>query len=256
VPIATNDGVDASYHLDFGDASNSVVATYGKHNSELPNGGTSEARRQWAITDTVEYGRATAYVTYHEAHFTLTSLDSFFDAFRQFGPQGNAIADKYDPYNKLVTFFGLGGAYDPSNWFVMGEWATTDFRSVIGKSTGWYVSGGYRVAKFTPYLTYGAVKVDSNTSDPGINTTALPPFLVGPADGLNAGLNAILGSIPAQRTMSVGARWDFVNDFDLKLQLDHTRLAAGSPGTLSNLQPDFQPGGTLNLISIAIDFVW
>jgi hypothetical protein len=112
------------------------------------------------------------------------------------------------------------------------------------------------VAKLTPYLTYGAVKAESNTSSPGLNVAALPPSLAAPATGLNAALNAILGSIAVQNTISVGTRWDFMRNMDLKLQYDHTRLGAGSPGTLINLQPDFRPGGTVNILSIAIDFVW
>ena len=127
---------------------------------------------------------------------------------------------------------------------------------MFGKNTAWYASGGYRFGKFTPFLTYGSVKQDSNTSDPGLNLAALPPFLVGPATGLNAGLNAILGSAAVQTTISVGSRWDLMRNVDLKLQYDHTRHGAGSPGTLSNLQPGFRPGGTVDLVSVALDFVW
>jgi hypothetical protein len=84
----------------------------------------------------------------------------------------------------------------------------------------------------------------------------LPPFLVGPAAGLNAGLNAVLGSAPVQKTISVGVRWDFAKNTDLKLQFDHARLGAGSPGTLINIQPDFQTGGRFNVLSATIDFVF
>jgi len=146
--------------------------------------------------------------------------------------------------------------YNPRDWFVTGEWGTSQFHSVLGESTAWYASGGYRLAKFTPYLTYGALKANSNVSDPGLTVSALPPYLTGPAMGLNAGLNAILGSIAIQRTTSAGLRWDFMKNVDLKLQYDHTGLGAGSPGTLINLQPGFQRGGTVNLFSAAIDFLW
>jgi hypothetical protein len=47
-----------------------------------------------------------------------------------------------------------------------------------------------------------------------------------------------------------------VKNVDLKLQYDHTDLGAGSPGTLLNIQPGFRPGGTVNLVSIAVDFLW
>jgi hypothetical protein len=214
------------------------------------------ARRQWNISDTIEYGAATLRIAYQRANLTLDGLHTFFGAFRHFGPQGNALADKYDPYRKPLQFIGIGAMYSPRDWVVTGEWGTSQLHSVLGESTAWYVSGGYRLAKITPYLTYGALKANSNTSDPGINVSTLPPSLAGPAAGLNSGLDAILGSIAVQRTTSVGLRWDLTKNVDLKLQSDHTRLGAGSPGTLINVQPAFRPGGTVNLFSIAIDFVW
>jgi hypothetical protein len=188
--------------------------------------------------------------------FTLDGLDAFVGAFGQFGPQGVALEAKYDPYRKPLEFIGIGAMYNPRDWFVTGEWGTQQLHSVLGESTAWYVSSGYRVAGFTPYLTYGALKANSNTSDPGLNASVLPPYLAGPAMGLNAALNAILGSIAVQHTTSAGVRWDFLKNVDLKLQCDHTRHGAGSPGTLINLQPGFEPGGTVNLFSAAIDFLW
>jgi hypothetical protein len=186
---------------------------------------------------------------------SVDGFDALFDAFRQFGPQGNALADKYATRDKRVTFIGIGGMYDPGKWFVLGEWGTTDLRSVLGASTGWYATAGYRLTKLTPYLTCAAVKGDSATSSPGLNPSLLPPSLAALAAGLNAGLNAALSATAVQRTISLGLRWDFTHTIDLKLQFDHTRLGAGSAGELTNLQPGFVPGGTVNLLTATIDFV-
>jgi Gram-negative porin len=256
VPVASSDGVDVSYALHIGHVVQTLMGTYGATDSTQPGGGASAARRQWTLSDTIEFGSLTAHLTYQQANLTLSSLHTLFGAFRQFGPQGNALADTYDPYNRRLTFFGIGAMYDPGSWFLAGEWGTTDLHSVLGKSTAWYASAGYRLGRLTPYLTYGELEANSNRTDPGLTVSELPPFLAGPANGLNAALNSILGSIADQNTISVGARWDFVKNVDLKLQFDHTRLGAGSPGTLVNLQPDFQTGGTLNLFSVAVDFVW
>jgi hypothetical protein len=86
--------------------------------------------------------------------------------------------------------------------------------------------------------------------------SALAPDLVGPATGLNTTLNEILALAAVQRTISVGSRWDVMRNIDLKLQYDRINLGAGSAGTLINVQPGFQRGGTVNLLTIAIDFVW
>jgi hypothetical protein len=256
VPISDSDGMDASYKVHWGDFVHSVTGSFGKNNPALPAGqGTAQARNLWLISDTIEYGAASAHISYQEAHLTVSSLNRLFDAFRQFGPQGMALANKYDQADKLVSFIGVGAMYDPGRWFALGEWGHDDFHSVLGANTAWYVSGGYRLAKLTPYLTYSEVTVNSNTSDPGLTLSALPPFLAGPAAGLNAALNTTLASPAVQKTISVGARWDFIKNVSLKLQYDHTRNGAGSHGTLINIQPGFVPGGNLDLFSVAIDFV-
>jgi len=40
------------------------------------------------------------------------------------------------------------------------------------------------------------------------------------------------------------------------VQYDRIELGSGSPGTLVNLQPSFRGGGSVNLVSITIDFVF
>jgi hypothetical protein len=157
VPISNSDGVDASYKLHVGDFVNTVVGSFGKNNPGLPanqGGGTARARALWLISDTIEYGAATAHITYQDVHLTVPGLNRFFDAFREFGPQGSALANEYDQDDKLVSFIGVGAMYDPGRWFALGEWGHDNFHSVLGSNTAWYVSGGYRLAKVTPYLTY------------------------------------------------------------------------------------------------------
>ncbi len=47
-----------------------------------------------------------------------------------------------------------------------------------------------------------------------------------------------------------------MKNLDLKLQFDHSDLGAGSAGNLGNVQPGFRPGGSYNLVSIAVDIVF
>jgi hypothetical protein len=256
-PVNNSDGVDANYRLPVGGGVHSLSASYGRTYIKLPGGDSADVRRLWIISDSAEYGAATVHLSFAQGRFTFSQneLDTLFNTLRQFGPQGNALADKYDVDDKLVQFIALGAMYDPGGWFVMGEWGRRELHSVFGKSTAWYVSGGYRVAQLTPYLTYAEVTANSNTSDPGLAVSALPAFLAGPATALNAGLNSALRTIAVQRTTSAGVRWDFAKNVDLKVQYDYILLGAGSPGVLSNLQPGFQPGGTVSLFSAVIDFV-
>jgi len=255
-PITASDGVDASYQLRIGDITNVLQAHYGKSDNELPNdAGDIKAKQLWGLAYTGEYHDTTVHIGYETSNVTLDGFNPIFDAFRQFGPEGIALADKYDFDNKALSVVTVGAHYHPGEWFVIGEVAHIDSHTFSGTATGWYLSGGYRLGKFTPYLTYARATAD-NLSDPGLNLSTLPPPAVGPAVGLNAALNSLLSTKPVQNTLSIGGRWDFMTNAALKLQYDHTDIGAGSSGVLSNLQPGFKPGGTVNVFSATIDFVF
>jgi predicted porin len=138
----------------------------------------------------------------------------------------------------------------------MAEWGRVDTRSLLGTKVAWYASGGYRFGKITPYVTYARARADSPTSDPGIPLAGLPPPAAFAAAQLNAGLNQQLNLIPRQSTVSVGARWDFAKNAAFKIQYDHVDLDAGSTGTFGNVQPGFQPGGRVGILSATVDFVF
>jgi len=257
VPVTASDGVDASYRAHVGDFTQTVQANYGSSRQTLPHGGgTFKAERAWGITYTLEYHAATVHLAYQRPHLTVDSVKPIFDAFRQFGPAGIALADKYDVDNKPLSIIAIGATYDPGKWFATAEWTHTENRSILGKGTGWYVSGGYRFEKFTPFLTYSQATAD-NLSDPGLDLSTLPAGQARQqAAGLNAALNAILGQKIIQNTVSIGGRWELTRNAALKLQFDHTRIGAGSAGVLTNLQPGFQRGGKVNVISATVDFVF
>ena len=253
--LSSSDGVDTSYRLHVGELTDTIQLSFGNNETKLTgNNGVSDARSIWSISNTIEYGPLTTRITYQSADVTATALNALFGAFRQFGPQGVAIADRYNA-DKHTSVLGIGASYDPGDWFVTSEWLQMKTHSIVGKRTSWYVSSGFRFGEFTPYAMYARAQAD-NLSDPGLTLSALPAFLAGPATRLNAGLNSGLSRKPVQGTVSLGARWDFMKNVDLKLQVDHTRIGAGSTGVLINFQPDFQLGGKVNLFSAAVDFVF
>lgn len=257
VPISSGDGMDLSYRAHFGELTNTVQGNYGQKDTELTgSSGKAKAREAWGISDTIEYGALTTRISYQHADLTVDSLNQLFDTFRYFGAEGNAIADRYDLKGAPIDFVGIGAVYDPGKWFVMSEWGRFDSPSVLGKRSAWYVSGGYRIDAFTPFITYARAKADSETSTAGLTTSGLPPASAGAAAGLNGALNSILSSSAGQQTLSVGVRWDFIKNMDIKLQYDHSRLDDNATSPLINVQPGFKPGGSFNIFSLATDFVF
>ena len=257
IPVTSTDGMDLSYRLHFGDITHTLQGNIGQSTVEMPHDtGQTRARESWGVSNLTEVGALTTRITFQQTHLTYEPFNPLFDNFRQFGEEGNDIADRYDTKGKHFNFLGVGAIYDPGDWFVMGEWGHFDSHAVFGEMSAWYISSGYRIQAFTPYVTYARSKTLSETSSDGLATSDLPPELAGPAGELNGALNAILGSGKGQQTLSMGVRWDFMKNMDLKLQYDHTRFKNNTTGPLANFQPDFQPGGSLSLVSFAVDFVF
>ena len=258
VPFTNNDGIDASLRLPLVAATNTLRVAAGRSNPRFPSASgatTARVRESIVVSDTLEHGFGTLQVSYGRARVTIPAANVLFDAFRQFGPAGSAIAERYDVKDAPVTFAGVGASFDPGRWFTMGEWTRTRSDSVRGTKTAWYAGAGARFGKLTPYALYMRAKAD-NLSDPGLPVAALPPARAQAGASLNAALNAALGAKPVQRTFSLGGRWDVSRNTALKLQFDNTRIGAGSSGTLGNIQPGFLPGGRLRVWSATIDFVF
>lgn len=248
VPITSNDGVDASYRMHLGDATNTLQASYGQDEISSPNSKKpSQVKKIAGIFNTLEYGAATFRVSYQEAKLTIGSVNDFLDQYRQFGPSGVAVANKYMFDSRPISLVSLGASYEPGKWFVMGEWGRGKFSSFVGTQTAWYGSGGYRMGDFTPYVVYSKSTRQGDAVDPGVNSPYAAP--------LNGALNELLKPATGT-TRSIGSRWDFKKNAALKLQYDHVNLDARSSGSLLNIQSGFQPGGTFHVVSATVDFVF
>lgn len=261
VPVTHSDGLDVIWRASVGGATNTLQALAGRSDAKFPNAsgfdaGEVEARDLFTVTDTVEVGFVSVRAIYGQARITIKAFQPYFDAFRMFGAPGAALADRYDVQDREVEFVGLGASYDPGQWFLMGEAARFDTHSVIGAKKAWYVSGGYRFGKFTPYATYAQIKAASPTSDPGLPVAFLPAEAQPTAALLNGLLNLQLNLLPRQETASVGVRWDVMKNVALKAQYDHVDLDEGSTGTFGNIQPGFRAGGKVRVFSATLDFLF
>jgi len=155
-------------------------------------------------------------------------------------PGNPALADEYEVKDKAQGYTSIGASYDPGNWFVMSEAAYIHANGYVTASTGWYVTGGARFGAFTPFASVARYSHGS------------VPKVAHPA--LNGALTAAAAN--DYKSMSLGVRWDFAKTADLKLQFDKFKNDAGSNGPLVNVQPGFVKGGSFNVISASVDFVF
>lgn len=255
-PATNSDGLDVGYSFRAGVTMHTLRLNLGQTDIESPGDVESQIRDMVAVSGSLERGALRLNLGYMRARATVKGADALFDAFRQFGPEGEQIANRFDFDSKTVEFASVGAEYDPGSWFLISELAIFESRTFVGDSQGAYISAGRRIGTFTPFVTIARLRDDGPTSHAGLTPEAFPPPLDAMAAGLNAGLNGLLGSLPAQRSVAVGTRWDFASQMALKAQLDYVDLDDDSPGTLVNRQPGFRPGGSYALLSITLDFVF
>ncbi|MEJ0098954.1 MAG: hypothetical protein WDO12_04105 [Pseudomonadota bacterium] len=257
-PVTNSDGVNMRWRTRFGETTHTLEMVYGRSDTPYSRNGASGkalARHQFLLRTLLERGPLSFSAGYSPSELTLPAFAPLFDAFRQFGPEGQALAERYSADHRSSTYLGAGASYDPGRWFVMAEWARDTVKGVVGGHWGWYVSTGLRYGAFTPYATWARTRPAHERSDPGLDLTTLPSESVPVATALNATLNAALANVPDQSTLGAGVRWDFARNLCLKLQYDHIDLAPGNAGTLTNFQPGFQPGGKLNVVGLSVSFV-
>ena len=255
IPATNFDGVDIRYQYQSGSTSNELQLNFGGGGVESRTG-RIDASDSWGFSHRTYWGDTTLFASYGELKISANELTKFFDVYPLFGPPGEALARRYEIDGKRSRVLSLGASYDPGSWFVTGEWARSSSPSLLGDSQGAYMTFGYRIAEWTPYVGVARAKVTSNTSEPGLNAALYPPPAAQSAQLLNGTLNQLLSSGMQQESITVGARWDFKPGLALMAQYDHIDLHSGSSGVLINQQPEYTPGGRINVFSLALDFVF
>ena len=256
VPISSSDGIDLTYRWRTGDIKHSTQAFFGNNTIHLTDSTTSRARGIAGITHTAERGAATVRVSAFTATLNTDIVRPLFDGFRQFGPRGVAIAERYDVINKRTRGLSIGVNYDPGQWFVTAEGGAMRNDSFFGKTIGLYASAGYRRGDFTPYVLVSMTDAKSPRSDPGLPLAGLPPALAAVVVQLNAGLNTLLETRGSQENVGAGVRWDVRPNMAIKLQHERLKPGEGSRGTLINLRPGFRSGTPVHVTSAVLDVVF
>jgi hypothetical protein len=267
LPFSASDGGDISYRSEIAGTVNTARVHYGVQSLRTIFKAQVKA---WGVNDTLEIGSFSLRGAFMELQFS-TPGDGFaplVDAFTGIATalpggiglnaaaQAARVENAYDPAQRQrVKFTDLAISYDPGPWFAMAEVVQTRSDGFLGDFDSGYVSAGIRWNKLTPYATYAAVDAE-NRNDPGIPLAGLPPPLRGLGGVINGIVTRLANRSTTQHTLSVGLRWDLASKFALKAQFDHVDLGAGSNGLLRNVQPDLNLGSSVNVISIAVDYVF
>lgn len=167
---------------------------------------------------------------------------------------GPRVQDALLTSDTKASFTGVGFTVDRDNIVVASEYTMRRIKKgAVADTTGWYLMGGYRFGSVLPYLSFSKLSVDEVNVP--TSTAGLPQLL---AAGVRASQST---QYQAQRTTSVGVRWDALRNAAVKLQFDHIKKPANSNGLFLVENPvtdtAFQQSKkNINVISLAVDFVF
>jgi Gram-negative porin len=252
IPVSNFDGVDALYQTSLGSATVSLQVLAGESTAYVLR---TKAKQKEAVgfNATAEFdGGITLRLGHIQGKLSIYSDGlSALTAGLQAVPLDSvsSVGDQLSTKSKDVSFTGIGLAVDRGNWLFNAEYTMRRTDTYIPDTTGWYTTLGYRVGKFTPYLTVSRIKVDDSNVD---NT--IPLGVSDELTGLKAVVDGLLGSQRiAQKTVALGVRWDAMRNVAVKAQFD--RIRPDTVGLFTRTQAGFG-GGHVNVYSLSVDMVF
>lgn len=265
-PITHLDGADVGGRVDVagGTLSAQVTGGRGKLRLSFP---VEVSGSSVMFNSTYEIQNSTfrlGYGKYRLDFMGVDQLGTYFDLYQQ-AVTGLGTAMQYPPETANVKFsnvpariMGVGYAYDNGQWLVQSEYVSRRSPGVVVQDgDAWYVLGGYRIGKFTPYVSYSSLKSkEPPARAPAVGfggVSDMAAFLVNMID-------ADYNIHNEQNRISLGVRYDFYRNLALKVQMDHIRKPATpavNEGLFDNATNAFSAGDrSVNLLTINLDFVF
>lgn len=249
VPVSHFDGADASYQL------STAVGTltgqvFGGKASDTSQRYKVDVKSLAGFNATLETDAGlTLRLGYAQGKLTVgnAALNSLVATLR--ATPFASVGDQLDPSNSKASFSGVGLTWDQGEWIVNAEYTQRRVKSFLADTDGWYVLVGRRFGPLTPYLTVSEARtVDSNVNNTIPTATAQLTALKLAVDGV------VDGQRHTQKTVALGARWDFARSFALKAQWESVRPEGR--GYFISTNANWGNGKTVNVFSVALDTVF
>jgi hypothetical protein len=157
-------------------------------------------------------------------------------------------ASALDMKGTLGAYDSVGLAYDDGSWQIQAALNRVTHGTVLTEnSQAGYFNVARRMGNVSPYLGYSWTVSEAKSLATGLS---------GPAAAmLNPAVQAALqSSHQDQHTTTLGLRWDFARNLDLKVQLDWVNGQPSSTLLYDHLQSNWD--GHTTVFSLAMDFVF
>ncbi len=224
-PFTDLDGADLIWRLDIGEADIEVRPYVGRSLLLLPNR-KAKLSRVYGLNLTTHFSDWSLFVGHAESPFALPWGDEIFttvDAALRRSPFAS-VADELSGRDGYARFDAIGMQWDGSNYLFSAEYARRAANRYIPSAHGWHITLARRFGNIAPYFMLARQIEDEAVTDADLS--AIPP--------LQAGLDLFLESRnTAQKSATLGVRWDFHRKAALKVELTHAHMDRGAWGSFT-----------------------
>jgi hypothetical protein len=271
VMIQNFDGSDISYRFKAGDGSiqAKLFAGVSSRSLELVRGGGSSTLEISSIFGgRLSYEDEQLRLSLGYGHATignnLKNINELRSPLLEVPPliwsEAASIANTVASKNRIFQFITAGAGYENHNWVLQGEIGYLDSSwPTLPDILSGYLSIGYQVDDFTPYLILSAAK--SQHANPAVMTSPNPtgdPALDAQLAALHTASQQFMNGIRAnQKTISLGTRWDVYQNVALKFQWDLSHVKGNGSGLWWNQTATMSTQDALvNLLSASLNFTF
>jgi hypothetical protein len=245
--FASADGIDANLRWPAGDGILRLEAFTGLANEDVP---LMELKGSRLWRGMIGYDLGPWQFSYIHSRLRLTgsipSMKPLHDALEQLGatPASNALAIE----GAISYYRSLGTTYDDGNWQALAAVSHTTHRALMLES----IRGAtFRIARkfgdFRPFIAYTWAKSSGKSFDSGLPNPAFAPLN-------DAIMQAMASSHLHRQTRTLGVRWDFARNMDLKAQIDFIHGSKSS--VLLSEDRVFQGDSRMKIFSLSLDFIF
>lgn len=202
-PITSFNGVDVTYQRDLGDATLALQASYGNDSS------SGEDNSLGKDVDFSDIAGLSATLSYEEWVFRGT----YFQTDLNSKDTGLPLLGAFE--NDKAQFVGAGISYDNGSLIAISEYTISKVEGAYADTESAYITLGYRIEAFTPYVSYSYLK----TTDDENRLGSTPDMTL---------LNW------QRSTYSVGTRYDISANLALKLDVTYAGDFGDTTGALTS----------------------
>ncbi|WP_435750649.1 hypothetical protein [Thauera sp. AutoDN2] len=245
-PFSDIDGIDLLYRAHIGDMFVELHPYFGRSRIPVINGGQARLSKLGGMTLTLESGSLSLSAGYAKADLAVERTSPGFVDFASTLPQ--ALRAELSGSGASASFSSLGMQWDDGVWRFSAEVARNTASKFSNSATAAYASAGRRFGSVMPYLS-----VARQWQDQPLVEAAEWPGYEDRIKGFNRSRNQ------AQKSFSVGMRWDFAPSAALKAEFTQARTSRNALGTFIARDDPFAPGldrRTINLLSVSVDVVF